>query len=322
MVASSSLCTSLNKGKHVSDFDATLAALALRQHAVITLDDVIAAGGTKHHANARVAAGRWLKVHRGVYRLAGAPWTWEGQVLAGLKAAGEGAVASHQCAARLHGFGFAKALPEISVPRGNKNRPCGVAVHNSNDLALCDVVTIDCIPTTDAARTALDVALYLNSTLLSKSIEAGRRRKLFDWHDLIVCLVKHAKKGRPGIRRFREAIARGSVNHGITDTDSELVSLALIREHGLPEPTLQHRIYRADGRILAEMDFAYLDKKTNFEIDGPVHLDPAVRAKDDARDDELRTVYGWRVRRIWYEIPLYQPSKFIRIIRDTLASHP
>jgi very-short-patch-repair endonuclease len=299
-------------------FDEKLAAIAAKYHSVITLDDVIAAGGRRQHADARVVAGRWIKVHPGVYRLAGAPWTYEGKVLAAVKAAGDGAVASHQCAARLQGMGFTTALPEISVPRGTRIRLDGVIMHTCRDLDRCDTVHVRQIPVTDPARTTLDLARYIDGTLLRDAIEDGRRLGLYNWHELIVCLVKHARKGRMGVSRLRTAIAAGAVNDGITDTDSELIALSLIREHGLPEPTLQHRIWSDDGRIVADMDFAYLPSRTNFEIDGPVHLRPEVKAKDDERDHELRTVYQWTVRRIWYEIPLYQPRKFIQIVRDTL----
>jgi hypothetical protein len=304
------------------DFDKVLAAVAVKQHSVITLQDVRDAGGNKHHASARVAAGRWIKVHNGVYRLAGAPWTWHGKVLAAVKACGEGAIASHQCAARLHGMGFATAMPEVSIPRGNRARPKGVRLHVCRDLDRCETVLRERIPTTDPARTVLDLARYIDGTNLRSAIEDGRRLELFNWHELIVCLTRHAKQGRRGISRLRAAIAAGAGNDGISETDSELVALGVVRENGLPEPTLQHRIYASDGRLVAEMDMAYLDKKTNFEIDGDVHLKPEVRVKDEDRDHELRTVYGWTVRRIWWKIPVYEPRKFARIVRDTLNLSP
>jgi very-short-patch-repair endonuclease len=206
------------------------------------------------------------------------------------------------------------------VPRGTRIRLSGVIVHMSRDLDRCESVYVNHIPVTDPARTTLDLARYIDGTLLRDAIEDGRRLGLFNWHELIVCLVRHARKGRVGVCRLRTAIARGAVNDGITDTDSELIALCLIREHGLAEPTLQHRIWSDDGRIVADMDFAYLDDQVNFEIDGPVHLRPEVKAKDDERDHELRTVYQWTVRRIWYEIPLYQPRKFLQIVRDTLRA--
>ncbi|MEY2426017.1 MAG: hypothetical protein QOI61_1589 [Actinomycetota bacterium] len=304
----------------MSEFDRLVAEIALRQHSVITSTDVGAAGGNRRHVDARLLAGRWKSVYEDVWRLAGAPWTYEGKVLAAVKAAGPGAVASHLCAARLLDMGFATALPEISVPRGRNFRPKGVTVHTSSDLDRCGTEVRKLIPVTDAARTVLDLGRFIKVKALLKAIEDGRRLELLDWHDVVVCLATHARKGRHGITRLREAIAVGALNDGVTDTDSELVALSLFREYGFPEPTLQHRIFRDDGRIVAEMDFAYIDKKVNFEVDGTVHLDPVQRAKDDARDHELRTVYGWTVRRIPWEIPVHQPREFVRIVRETLAS--
>lgn len=307
-------------GRETDPLDKALASVALKQHGVIALEDVLGAGGSLHHAKARIASGRWIKVHRGVYRLAGVPWTWHGQVMAAVKAAGPGAAASFFCAARLHGFGFMRAAIEISVPRGHFHRPEGVTVHTSTDLDRCEIVERDGIPTTDVARSLLDMggALKYFGTF-ARTVEQARRLEKVTWHDLVVCLAKHARRGRRGITRLRELIEIGMGNDEVTDTDSELIALSLLREYGFPEPTLQHRIYAEDGRLVAEMDLAYVDRRLDFEIDGSVHLDPIVKAKDDARDAEVRERYGWTVRRIWWEIPVRRPTEFIRIVRHYLS---
>lgn len=302
--------------------DATLARIALRQHGILSCEDVFAAGGKLHHIKNRVRSGRWIRVHHGVYRLAGVPFTWHSRVLAAIKAAGPGAVASFFCAARLHGFGFMKASIEISVPRGRFHRPEGITVHTSTDLGRCEVVERDGIPCTDVARTLLDVggALTFMNTF-ARTVEQARRLDKVTWHDLVVCLAKHARRGRRGITRLRELIEVGMGNDEVTDTDSELIALSLLREYGFPEPTLHHRIYADDGRLVAELDIAYVDRRLDFEIDGTVHLDPVVRAKDDDRDEELRERYGYTVRRIWWEIPVRRPAEFIQIVRQYLAPH-
>ena len=299
--------------------DIKLAAVALSQHSVITYADVIAAGGKKHHIRARLDAGRWIFVHPRVYRLAGAPWTWEGKVFAALCAAGPNAAASFFCSARLHGFGWTRAIPEISIPRGQKFRSEVITVHTSTDLDRCEIVERSGIRVTDAARTLLDIggALRQRQTF-ARTVEQARRLDKVSWHDLVACLAAHARRGRNGITWMRELLEVGMANDEVTDTDSELIALALLREHGLPEPTLQHRISAPDGRLVAEMDFAYLDRKLNFEIDGDVHLDPVQKAKDDARDAEVRDIYGWTVRRIWWEIPVRRPDEFLRIVRSYL----
>jgi hypothetical protein len=296
------------------DIDRRLAAVAARQHSLVSLDDVITAGGTKSHANDRVRSGRWEPVHPGVYRIAGVPWTYEARVLGLVLAGGPGAIVSHMCAARLLGFGFPHADAEISVPRGRNRRIAGVRVHESTDLERCAVRLVDGVPVTDPARTLLDLGRYIGPQALRRAVEQARRDGLVTWTDLIRCLSVHARQGRHGIRRLRLVIATGMQCDEVTDTDSELMALTLIRESGLPEPTLHHRIYDGD-QLIAELDFAYEDLLVAFEIDGTVHLDPEVRKKDDARDHELRR-RGWTVRRIWYEIPIKQPGAFLRIVRD------
>lgn len=299
-----------------------MAAVAAANHSVITMADVKAADGTRKNADARLNAGRWIEEYECVFRLAGAPWTYEGRVLAALKAAGDDARASHLCAARLLGIGFRTALPEISIPRTRNFRSKSMRVHTSTDLDRCGTVLRDGIAITDPARTLLDTARYVRPVAFRKAVEDARRLDLVDWRALSVCLATHARQGRHGITQLREAIANGARNDGITDTDSELVALAVIRQNGLPEPTLQHQVRAADGRLVAEMDFAYLPSKTDIEIDGDAHLDPVQRAKDDARDHELRVKFGWTVRRVWWEIPVYKPREFVRIVRETLGLRP
>ena len=301
------------------DLDRKLAAVALAHHGIITLADVEAAGGNHNYVQARIDAGRWTVVHRGVYRLAGVAETYEAQVFAAICAAGPGAVASHFCAARLHGIGFARAIPELSIARGRFHRPKAITVHTSTDLESSSIVHIaGCIPTTDPNRTLLDLARRLRPNSLRHAVNDARRARLVDWQSLLATLVSHARRGRPGIRRFREVVARGVAENDLTETDSEQVAVALMREAGLPDPTLQHEVRAADGRVVARMDLAYVDLRINYEIDGSIHDDPDVAAKDDERDHELRTRYGWIVRRIPYRIPIDEPRRFLAIVRETL----
>jgi hypothetical protein len=307
----------------VVDLDRKLAAVALAHHGIITLADVLEAGGNQDYARSRVDAGRWEQVHRGVYHLAGAPFTYESEVFAAVCAAGKGAVVSQFCAARLHGIGFKRALVELTVPRGRFHRPKGIKVHTSTDLDRCDVVIVaGCIPVTDPDRTLLDMARRLKLKSHKKAIRDARRLELVDWHSLVITLAKHARRGRPGIKNFREYIVAASAVDGLTETDSEMVAVALLAEAGLPAPSVQHEVRARDGRIVARMDIAYVPNKTNFEIDGPIHKEPEVAAKDDERDHELRTRYGWLVRRIPHTIPLEEPRRFLAIVKETLALHP
>lgn len=298
------------------DLDRRLASVAAGQHSMISLADVRAAGGTRSHAKTRVHSGRWELVTDGVFRISGVPWTYEARVMALLLSLGPDAVASHACAARLLGLGFVTAPPEATVPRARKLTREGFRVHRSTDLDRCAIRVVDGIPVTEPARTLLDLGRYLGPNALARAVEQGRRLDLVTWADLILCLSTHARQGRHGVRRLRQVIASGAAIDEVTDTDSELMALSVIRERGLPEPVLHHRVYEGDT-LLAELDLAYAHLLAAIEIDGSVHLDPAVRRKDDARDHELRR-RGWMVRRVWWEIPVRQPEVFARLVIDTI----
>lgn len=298
------------------ELDRQLAVVATEQHSLVTLEDVRSAGGTASHAFRRVASGRWHRVADGVYRLAGTPETYAMTVMAATLAAGSGAAASHLCAARLWGLGFVTAPPEVSIPRGRTHRPASIRVHQSTDLDRCSIRLVDGIPVTDPARTLLDLGRYLGSGALRRAVEQARRLELVTWSDLVRCLASHARQGRHGVRRLRLVVSAGIDDDEVTDTDSELMALSILRERGLPEPVLHHRVYEGD-LLLAELDLAYPDRKAALEIDGTVHLDPAVRHKDDARDHELRR-RGWTIRRVWWEIPVRKPDQFARLVRDFL----
>ncbi len=78
----------------------------LRQHWLVTIDDVIEVGGSSAHARDRLRSGRWERADHGVYHLVGTPLAWTSQVLAPILSArqdGVTVVASHRSAAALHG---------------------------------------------------------------------------------------------------------------------------------------------------------------------------------------------------------------------------
>lgn len=302
----------------MAELDRRVAAVALANHSIITLDDVIGAGGTVAHAYRRVRSGRWERVSPGVYRIAGVPWTYEARVRAAVLGAGPGAIASHLCAARLLGLGFAKAPVELSIPRGRRHRPSEIIVHESSDLDRCGVRQVAGIPVTDPSRTLLDLGRFIGVPALRRAAEDARRGGLATWSSMSGTLSAHARQGRHGIRRLREVVSAGLLIDGLTDTDSELIALTLIRESGLPDPVLHHQVRNSEGELIAELDLAWVVRKAVIEIDGTVHQDPAVRRKDDERDALLRHL-GWTIRRVWYEIPLTEPAVFLQIVRSLLA---
>lgn len=298
--------------------DALLPVFAV-QHWLVSMDDIRRHGGHAQSATRRVGSGRWEVVDRSVFRLAGAPRPWQATVLAPILSAGGAAMASHFAAAALHGIpGYGQGTPEISIPRGTEHRRGDITVHTSTDLDRCRRVIVDGVPTTDISRTILDIGRKVGDDRLLRAIEWSRRTRKADWPDLISTLAHHARRGRPGIRRLRRVITANVDRAAITDSDFELLFLALLEEAGLPKPVLHHRVEDGD-RFVAEVDLAYPSRMIAIELDGSVHLQPEVRERDLPRQNDL-ILLGWTVLRFSWRRFVDHPDGVIAEIRAALRS--
>ncbi|MEQ1787039.1 MAG: DUF559 domain-containing protein [Acidimicrobiales bacterium] len=284
----------------MATLDDLVLPLFIAQHGLLELDQVRAVGGSDDQVHNRLASGRWEAFDERVYRLAGIPVTWHTKVLGPILSAGPNAVASHHAAAALHGApGFGRGVAELTIPRGEKFRRPELRVHTSTDLDRCTRMVVEGIPVTDPARTLLDVARTVGDQRLLRTVEWARRTGATDWTDLIATLAGHARRGRPGVRRLRRVIVANAHREEITDSDMEVLALALLREHGLPEPVLHFVVY--DGtRFVAEVDLAYPELMIAIELDGSVHLRSDVRERDLPRQNDL-VLLGWTVLRFTWE---------------------
>lgn len=299
--------------------DARLAEVARRQRMLITMADVVACGGDRHNVHTRVASGRWRKVEEGVYLINGAPYDWATRQQALTLAGGPGALGSHFAAARVLGLaGFETAPVEVSVPRGRNLRRSRQRTHESTDLDRCRRVEHDGVWVTDPDRTILDLARYLGVRRLTAVVEDARRRGLVTWSSLIATLVRHARQGRHGVRRLRAVIVANADRDEITDTDVELLLLVLIRQAGLREPVLHHRVTDDHGRFVAEVDFAYPDLRIAIEVEGDVHGRRSVRNRDSARRNDLE-LEGWLVLVFSNDRVKDRPTAVLSEIRAAIA---
>src|ERR1700694_5879098 len=86
-----------------TDPDRQLAQVAAGQHGVFTLEDARTVALSETQIKDRVVR-VWTRLHDGVYRAAGAPATWRGDLRAATLAAGEGSAISHTSAAAMYGL--------------------------------------------------------------------------------------------------------------------------------------------------------------------------------------------------------------------------
>src|SRR5580692_10056951 len=89
-----------------------------RQHGVLTREQAMSAGLSRHLIAARLGSGRWQRLHRGVFVTFSGPVPREAQLWGAVLRVGEHAVLSHHTAAEAWRLSdVASDLIHVTVPR-------------------------------------------------------------------------------------------------------------------------------------------------------------------------------------------------------------
>ncbi|MDD7965553.1 type IV toxin-antitoxin system AbiEi family antitoxin domain-containing protein [Actinomycetospora lemnae] len=131
------------------------------QHDIVTIGQLHRRGFTQHGVDAQVRAGRWQRIHRGVYALHSGPLPPAARRMAAILACRGGALLSHQTAGEL--WGMVPAGPDapihVTVPYGNAAyRVDGLRLHRSRAFAHIGAPGL-VPPRTDRVHTLLDLAM-------------------------------------------------------------------------------------------------------------------------------------------------------------------
>src|SRR3954466_3083970 len=143
-------------------------ALVRRQHGVISREQLLQAGLTRHAIDHRLATGRLHAVWRGVFAVGRPQLTREGLFMAAVLACGEGAVLSHESAAELWGIRRPRGgAVEVSVPHNRNPRRHGIKTHRRTSMK---TTRHKAIPITSAVQTLIDLSPRLNGTQLERAV--------------------------------------------------------------------------------------------------------------------------------------------------------
>jgi hypothetical protein len=253
-----------------------LAALAARQHGVVSLAQLISELGYSRSAVTRAAAaGRLHRLYRGVYAVGHPNLSLRGQCLAAVFACGPGAVLSHHSAAWLWGLARWSPVPiSVTVPSPRARRP-PIRLHEARALAADDRDEIDHIPVTAVARTALDLAAALRNRQLLRLLERAEELRLFDLRDFDDLLLR--TRGHRGAGRLRRALDAYRPSP-FTRSGAERRLRELVIAAGLPRPVT--------GFVEAgyELDFYWPDLRFAVELD----LYETHGSRQSFEDDRLR----------------------------------
>ncbi|MGE0066798.1 MAG: type IV toxin-antitoxin system AbiEi family antitoxin domain-containing protein [Solirubrobacterales bacterium] len=258
----------------MSDFraidDPALDRIASRQHGVISVAQLRAAGFDKHAVHNRLRVGRLHRLHHGVYAVGHRALSRHGHWMAAVLACGEGAVLSHSSAAALWGLlrPFRGPIHVTSPSLNGRSRRKGIALHRSRSLGSDPSFVSERhrIPVTSPQRTIDDLEGCVEPYLVRRAIRQAEHL---------------------GIRLDQGTKSKTKR----TRSDLELDFLAFCSRHSFPRPEVNVMV----GRW--EVDFLWPAERVVVETDFFDYHRGSVAYEDDhQRELDLRRM-GYTVRR-------------------------
>lgn len=240
-------------------------------------------GVTDKELRAQVAAGRWQRLHHGVYFMANASPGPGARRWAALLASGDGAVLSHTTAAEIYGFARLRPAPsriEVSIPIDRQEVAVpGVRVRRSR-LLPGKATVYEGWPITSAADTVLDLVAEMRSP-----------------HDVVGLLTDACRTKAVTVEEIRQALGRrkrqrhrqlvkdvlADVAGGVESILEHRYLVRVERPHGLPRGRRQVKAWLGGVPICKDVEYDEYD--TVVELDGRLGHEGSGRHRDRRRDN-------------------------------------
>lgn len=231
--------------------------------------------------------------------LAAAGWLWSRR----------GAVVAGRSAAAVLGAQWLDLRP-IELLHSNRNPVQGVNVHG-DELDSDEATLINGVPTTTAARTALDLACWYPTNTAVIALDALVRATGLRL-DAVDPLVER-RVGRRGIRRARASLALAD---GGSQSPKETWLRLLVLSAGLPRPQTQIPVSDGHGNVIAYLDMGWEEMKIAVEYDGEQHRTSREQYVWDLRRRDMLEDAGWIVIRV---VAGDKPADVMRRVRGAFA---
>lgn len=266
-------------------------SIAQRQNGLISIKQAANSNLTKDRRRWLLDTHRWSKVFPGVYRIVGAPETWQQKLRALNLWLGHDFALSHSTAAVLHRFpNFDEGPIEATVARCVR-KPEGVKLHRVATLPTKDISSVAGLRVTSPTRTLLDLAGELHTDALRHCMNDALRFKWTTLDRLEACLERSGP--RPGSAAIRELIHEFRGGRGPTESELERRVLRVLEDANFPRPDQQKPIY-AGGR-LRRIDFTFSRFNLIIEADGYAYHSSVAVFEDDRRRNNALITRGFRV---------------------------
>lgn len=269
----------------------------------VTHDELLMAGVSREQLKRLRASGRIVPLHRGVFRIAGAPDSYDAQVRAAMRHfLDEGlAWAAFFTAARLWGLGLEGPDPRIELlrPWGTNSTRAGVLVRRSRLILPHHVTFVRGIPVATPSRTLMDLARLVGPARLARAVTVAITDTTVPCSlaSLWVVLYDLGGRGRPGTRRMRADLEARDVDEPPTESVLDEIGRALLR----CVPGIRWQVEISDERgYIRRVDALVPDARLVIELDSKYHDDPVQRDLD-AHNDRRLAAMGYRTRRFRWD---------------------
>lgn len=271
--------------------DGRVGAVAARQDAVVTWDQLrylgLGPGAIEH----RVRRGLLHRLHPGVFcwgTLIESPWM---RARAALYACGRGSIVAADAACGLIGIrGHPPGAIEITVI-GRRVRRTGIRAHNVARVARADVREIRGIPVSSPARALLEIAPRLTARELADAVEQAQIKRLVTKRDVEQAIERAGP--RPGVVALRALLEEPA----FTRSWAERRVVALMRAARLPRPVFNAEV---EG---FEVDALWRRERVVLEYDSyAFHLTKGALERDRRKTAALQRGRYVVLRTTWREL--------------------
>ena len=287
-------------------------ALAHAQFGLLTRAQCLGLGMTPDAIRWFLRSGRWQRVHHGVYATHVGPLDWSARVSAALLYCGDGAVASHRTAARLHGLlDQDPHAIEVLIPANRRVTPpsqIGLGTRIASGTRIAPDTQITVATCADIARRTATSPWPARTTVEDTVLDMAEHG---DADNAIAWLTKACQRHRTTTARLAQALdqrarhrwrdllvdALGDVA-GVVESVLEYRYVRRVeRPHGLPRARRQRIAVIGGRRRRTDNDYepfgvvVELDGRLGHEGEGA--LRDRTRDNDSAISGRVTLRFGW-----------------------------
>ncbi|HEX3609608.1 MAG TPA: type IV toxin-antitoxin system AbiEi family antitoxin domain-containing protein [Solirubrobacterales bacterium] len=295
-----------------------MAAIAERQHGVISRDQLLALGLSEAAVRHATVTGRLHPIFRGAYGVGHAGIGNSGRMLAAVLACGGGSVVSHGTAAVLLGLWDRQPrLVDVIAPVQAGRKIPGILRRHVPPPRPCEAWMHDAVPCTNPSRTIVDVAGIAGEARLRRTVEQAAIHSMLNVPEIDAILAGPRRRGSPRLRAILEGWRRYDSAIRLR-SPMEAKLLPLLSQHGIPVPECNGKLYLGGKTI--EVDFLWRSQGFVVETDGlKYHDNPEAEARDHRRSRALRAA-GYRVWRLrWEDLELRPQVTMAELARRLCA---